>query len=45
MSSGIDSNILFHISKKILKQDVHGFSINSADKRYSEKTIQKSLKR
>ena len=45
MSSGIDSNILFHISKKILKQDVHGFSINSADNRYSEKkTIQKSLK-
>ena len=39
LSGGIDSNVLIHLSKKKLNLNVHGFSINSKDKRYSEKDI------
>ena len=39
MSGGIDSNALMAIAKKIFNYDVHGFTINSADKRYSEKSM------
>lgn len=44
LSGGIDSNALIHLSKKKLNLDVHGFSINSKDERYSEKNlIKKSI--
>ena len=39
MSGGIDSNALMAIAKKIFNYDVHGFTVDSSDKRYSEKSI------
>ena len=39
LSSGIDSNALINISKKILNIKVNAFSINSKDERYSEKNL------
>ena len=39
LSGGMNSNVLIHLSKKKLNLNVHGFSINSKDKRYSEKDI------
>lgn len=41
LSSGIDSNALIHLSKKYLNLNVQGFSINSKDRRYSEKNLLK----
>ena len=41
LSSGIDSNALIYLSKKYLNLNVQGFSINSKDRRYSEKSLLK----
>ena len=39
MSGGVDSNSLMAISKKIFNYDVHGFTVDSSDPRYSEKKM------
>ena len=39
MSGGVDSNTLMAIAKKIFNYDVHGFTVDSLDKRYSEKSM------
>ncbi len=36
MSGGVDSNSLISIAKRVLKYDVHGFTIANTDKRYDE---------
>jgi asparagine synthase (glutamine-hydrolysing) len=39
MSGGVDSNALISIAKRVLKYDVHGFTIMSDDPRYDEGEI------
>ncbi len=39
MSGGVDSNSLISIAKRVLKYDVHGFTIASADERYEESDL------
>lgn len=39
MSGGVDSNSLISIAKKVLKYDVHGFTIVNRDKRYEEQDM------
>lgn len=39
MSGGVDSNALISIAKRLLKYDVHGFTIMSDDPRYDEGEI------
>jgi asparagine synthase (glutamine-hydrolysing) len=39
MSGGVDSNTLISVAKKILKYDVHGFTILNSDPRYNEQPI------
>ena len=39
MSGGVDSNTLISIASKILKYDVHGFTISNTDSRYEEQSL------
>ena len=39
MSGGVNSNALISIAKRLLKYDVHGFTIMSDDPRYDEREI------
>lgn len=39
MSGGVDSNSLIAIASKILKCDVHGFTVVNQDERYEEKKL------
>jgi len=39
MSGGVDSNTLISVASKILKCDVHGFTIVNRDKRYEEQSL------
>jgi len=39
MSGGIDSNTLISVASKILKCDVHGFTIANKDERYDEQRL------
>ena len=39
MSGGVDSNSIISIANKILKKDVHGFTIINKDYRYDEENI------
>lgn len=43
LSSGVDSNSLIFIAKKIFNYDVQGFSIDSIDKRYSERPLMEKV--
>ena len=43
VSSGVDSNALIYIAKKNFNYDVKGFSISSADPRYSEKKLMEEV--
>ena len=45
MSGGVDSNSLISVAAKILKCEVHGFTISNADARYEEEsTVNQSVK-
>lgn len=39
MSGGIDSNCLISIARRVLKYDVHGFTIVNSDERYAEQDM------
>ena len=45
MSGGVDSNTLISVASKILKCEVHGFTIINKDNRYEEQTlVEKAVK-